>query len=137
MSGEFAWGAPDADGIALGLKIEGANGACRYRIAIANRSAEPRAVVLFATLDNKIRTRIVAKTGEREDARPAIVPPIPISSNIRITIDLAPGQVVEREGKPAMFEVSGEANLQLVLGGVPSRPDELKSGEVAVTLPRR
>lgn len=131
---DYAWGEPDSEGIALGLKVTSANGTCAYRIAVANRSAEPRAVVLFATLDDKIRTRIVARTPSGEQARPAVVPAVPISSNIRIAIELAPGQVVERDGKVASFGVTGDVKLRVVLGGVKARPDELASGEVAVTL---
>jgi len=133
-SDDYAWGSPDAEGIALGLKVVSANGSCAYRIAVANRSAEPRAVVLFATLDDKIRTRIVARKQGEEAARPAVVPPIPVSSNIRIAIELAPGQVIERDGKPASFGLTGDAVVHVVLGGVKARPDELRSGEVAVTL---
>jgi hypothetical protein len=131
---DYAWGEPDAEGIALGLKVTSGSGACAYRIAVANRSSEPRAVVLFATLDDKIRTRIVAKTASGEQARPAVMPAAPISSNIRMAIELEPGQVIEREGQPASFGITGDAKVHLVLGGVPGRPEELTSGEVRVTL---
>jgi hypothetical protein len=133
---EFAWGAPDPAGIAIGLALEpmAAAGTCAYRIAVANRSGEPRQVVLFATLDNKIRTRVVARQDGREDALPAIVPAVPLSSNVRLVIDLAPGQVIERAGKPARFKLSGPAVVHVVMGGVPGYPDELRSGEVPVSL---
>jgi hypothetical protein len=131
---DYTWGEPDSEGIALGLAVESAGRTCRYRVAIANRSQQPRAVVLFATLDNKFRTRIIARSGALEEVRPAIVPAVPVSSNIRIGIELAPGQVVERDGHPATFGLSGDAQLQIVLGGVSARPDELTSGAVPVTL---
>jgi hypothetical protein len=131
MSADFAWGQPDADGIALGLKvIDGA----RYRVGIANRSSEPRAVVLFATLDDKIRTRIIARQAGREEVDAAIVPSPAPTSNVRIVVEVPPGQVVERDGVPAKFKLSGDVTLQLVLGGVKGKPDLLLSGEVPATL---
>jgi hypothetical protein len=134
MSDEFVWGEPDAEGIALGLAVTSAKGACAYRVAIANRSSEPRAVVLFATLDNTIRTRIVARTEHGESVLPAVMPATPVSSNIRMSIQLAPGEVVVRDGKPAAFGLFGPAKLHVVMGGVKARPDELTSGQVDVTL---
>jgi hypothetical protein len=133
---EFAWGTPDPAGVAIGLKIDprAPAGTCAYRIAVANRSAEPRQVVLFATLDDKIRTRIVARQAGTEDARGAIVPAVPLTSNVRIVVDLAPGQVIERDGAPARFALSGDAVVQVVMGGVRAHPDELRSGEVPVVL---
>jgi hypothetical protein len=132
----FAWGAPGPAGVVLGLRVDPSApaGTCAYRIAVANRSTEPRQVVLFATLDDKIRTRIVARQAGSEDAQAAIVPAVPLTSNIRIVVDLAPGQVVERDGKPARFAMSGDAVVQVVMGGVPGHPDELWSGEVPVVL---
>src|SRR5688572_5427406 len=131
---EYAWGMPDAEGIALGLQVVSADGPCAYHIAIANRSEHPRAVVLFATLDSRIRTRIVARQAGSEDVRPAVLPPVPVTSNIRISIALDPGQVVERPGTPAQFKLTGDAVVHVVLGGVTARPDELRSGEVPVRL---
>jgi len=133
---DFAWGPPDPAGVVLGLSIDPSApaGTCAYRIAVANRSAEPRQVILFATLDDRIRTRIVARQAGSEDARPAILPAVPVTSNIRIVVDLAPGQVIERDGAPARFALSGAAVVQVVMGGVPAHPDELRSGEVPVTL---
>jgi len=132
---EFAWGAPDPAGVAIGLALQPAPaGTCAYRIAVANRSAEPRQVVLFATLDDKIRTRIIARQDGGEHALPAIVPAVPLTSNIRIVVELAPGQVIEREGEPARFKLSGDAVIQVVMGGVPAYPAELRSGEVPVKL---
>jgi hypothetical protein len=134
-AGEFAWGEPDADGIALGLTVQstGSDG-CSYRIALANRTEAPRAIVLFATLDDTIRTRLVARQGDAVDARPAVLPAVPVSSNIRIAIELAPGQIIERPGVPAKFALTGDAVVQLVVGGVKARPDELRSGEISVRL---
>jgi hypothetical protein len=133
MTDDYAWGAPDAEGIALGLKvIDSASGA--YRIGVANRSSEPRAVVLFATLDDKIRTRIIARQAGREEIDAAIVPSPAPSSNVRIVVEVPPGQVVERDGVRAKFQLTGDVTLQLVLGGVKARPDLLLSGEVPVTL---
>jgi hypothetical protein len=131
MSDAYAWGEPDADGIALGLSVTSIKS---YRIAIANRSSEPRAVVVFATLDDKFRTRIIARQADREEAAGAIGPAVPISSNVRIVIELAPGQIVEREGLPAKFKLTGEVTLQAVLGGVQARPELLTSGQVSATL---
>jgi len=133
---EFAWGAPDPAGVVLGLKLDptAPSGTCAYRIAVANRSAEPRQVVLFATLDDRIRTRIVARQAGSEDAQAAVVPAVPLTSNIRIVVDLAPGQVIERDGAPARFALSGDAVVQVVLGGVSAHPGELRSGEVPVVL---
>jgi hypothetical protein len=132
----FAWGAPGPAGIALGLRLDPRSppGTCAYRIAVANRSGEPKQVVLFATLDNKIRTRIIARQNGSEEVRGAVVPAVPLTSNIRIVVDLAPGQVIERTGAPAQFELSGAAVVHVVMGGVRAHPDELKSGEVPVTL---
>ncbi len=130
---DYAWGAPDADGIALGLKlIDSAKRA--YRIAVANRSSEPRAVVLFATLDDKIRTRIIARQAGHEEVDAAIVPSPAPSSNVRIVVEVPPGQVVERDGVPATFKLTGDVTLQVVLGGVKAKPDLLLSGEVPATL---
>jgi hypothetical protein len=133
MSDDFAWGAADAEGIALGLKvIDSANGA--YRIAVANRSPEPRAVVLFATLDDKIRTRIIARQGGKEEVDAAIVPQAALSSNVRIVVDVQPGKVVERDAVRPKFKLTGDVTLQVVLGGVKGKPDLLLSGEVPAKL---
>lgn len=133
---EFAWGAPDADGVAIGIAIAGEAPAdrCVYRIAVANQSAEPRQVVLFATLDDRIRTRIVARQGDGEEVRPAVMPGAAVSANVRIVVDLAPGQIVERDATPARFAIAGDAVVQVVLGGVPAHPAELRSAEVPVRL---
>ena len=133
---EFAWGAPDPAGLTIGLKVDPASpdGTCAYRIAVANRSTEPRQVVLFAVLDDRVRTRIVARQAGAEDARPAIVPSRPITANVRMVVDLAPGQVIERDGTPARFGLAGDAVVHVVMGGVQGHPDELRSGEVPVKL---
>lgn len=133
---DFAWGPVDPAGVALGLRIDphAPAGTCAFRIAVANRSAEPRQVVLFATLDDRIRTRIVAKQGGSEEIQGAVVPAVPVTSNVRIVVDLAPGQVVERDGTPARFSLSGDATVHVVMGGVRAHPAELKSGEVPVVL---
>jgi hypothetical protein len=133
MSDDYSWGSPDAEGIALGLKvIDGARGA--YRIAVANRSSEPRAVVLFATLDDKIRTRIIARQSGREEVDAAVVPSPAPSSNVRIVVEVPPGHVIERDGVPTQFQLTGDVTLQVVLGGVKARPDLLVSGEVPAKL---
>jgi hypothetical protein len=134
MSEDFAWGTPDHEGIALGLKVTSAAGKVVYRIGVANRSSEPRAVVLFATLDDKIRTRIIARQAGREEVDAAIVPAAPISSNVRIVVEVPPGQVVERDGASPQFKLTGDVVLQVVLGGVKAKPDLLKSGEVSAKL---
>ena len=135
-STDFAWGPADPAGVVLGLKIDphAPAGTCEYRIAVANRSGEPRQVVLFATLDDRIRTRIVARQGGSEEAQGAVVPAVPLTSNVRIVVDLAPGQVIERDGAPAHFTLAGDAVVQVVMGGVSAHPAELKSGEVPVVL---
>ena len=131
----YAWGAPDDSGVALGLKVDrSVPGACEYRIALANHAPEPRAVVLFAALDDRIRTRIVARQGDAEAQRPAVLPGAAIASNVRMIVELAPGQVLERAGTPADFDLVGEATVQLVMGGVKAQPTELRSGEVFVSL---
>jgi hypothetical protein len=132
---EPAWGTPDERGISIGLRISTAN-PLAYRVAIANRSPKQREVILFATLDGKIRTRLVAKQGDVVETRPAIMPPRPVTSNYSIAITLEPGEVIEREGQPVRFELGGEATLSLVHGGVPAHPAEITSGEIAVTLAR-
>jgi hypothetical protein len=130
---DFAWGAADAEGIALGLKvIDSARGS--YRIAVANRSAEPRAVVLFATLDDKIRTRIIARQAGKEEVDAAIVPQAAVSSNVRIVVEVQPGTVVERDAAKPKFKLTGDVTLQVVLGGVKAKPDLLLSGEVSAKL---
>src|SRR5262245_39252109 len=101
MSDDYAWGAPDLDGIALGLRVTNSGGRLAYRIALANRSSEPRAVVVFAVLDDRIRARIIARHDGREESSGAILPRLPISSNVRMIVELAPGQIVEHEGAPA------------------------------------
>jgi len=129
MSDDYAWGQPDADGIALGLQVaDAARGA--YRIAVANRSPEPRTVVLFARGDDKIRTRIIARQAGTEEVAAAIATP----SDERIVIELPPGQVAERDGASPSFSLSGDVTLQLVLGGVEEKPDLLLSGEVSARL---
>jgi len=129
----FAWGAADGDGIALGLDVDASTG-LHYRIAVANRSTEPRRVVLFAALDNTYRTRIVARQGDTMVARPAVKPAVAVANNIRIVVELAPGEVLVRDGAPASFGLTGEAALHLVVGGTPAHADELTSGEVVVSL---
>ncbi|MEO8703533.1 MAG: hypothetical protein ABI867_26025 [Kofleriaceae bacterium] len=130
---DSAWGTPDAHGISFGLKVMAAN-PLSYRVSIANRSPVRREVTLFATLDGKIRTRLVAKQAGVEQERPAIMPPRPVTSNYAIKIELAPGEIIVREGQPVRFELSGEIMMHLVHGGVPAHPAEITSGEVAVTL---
>ena len=133
MSDDYAWGAQDAEGIALGLKVIDAS-AGAYRIAVANRSPEPRAVVLFATLDDKIRTRIIARQAGTEEVDAAIVPSPAPSSNVRIVIELPPGQIAERDGVKPSFKLTGDVTLQVVVGGVKAKPDLLLSGEVPAKL---
>jgi hypothetical protein len=130
-SDEPAWGVADPEGFALGLRVAAGGD---YTVAFANRSDQPRQLVVFATLDGKIRTRLVARQGEAVEARPAILPARPVTANIRIVVELAPGQVVERPGAPMQFSLRGDAVLQAVLGGVPGHPAELWSGEVHITL---
>ena len=114
--------------------MTGTHGPLAYQIAFANRSDHAQKVVLFATLDDKIRTRIIARQSGREEIDAAIVPSPAPSSNVRIVVEVPPGQVVERDGVPASFQLTGDVTLQLVLGGVKAKPDLLLSGEVAVTL---
>jgi len=133
MTDDYAWGAPDGEGIALGLKVIDAQ-AGAYRIAVANRSPEPRAVVLFATLDDKIRTRLIARQAGVEEVDAAIVPSPAPSSNVRIVIELPPGQVVERDGVKPSFRLTGDVTLQAVIGGVKGKPELLLSGEVQTKL---
>ena len=131
----FAWGDANADGIALGLAVERVTpSGCEYQVALVNRSSEPRAVVLFATLDNTYRTRIVARQGGNTVTRPAVKPPAAVTRNLRLVVELAPGEVNVRPGAPASFDLDGAASLQLVLGGIPGQPAELTSGEVEVSL---
>ena len=133
--GDFAWGHTNAEGIALGVAFERVTSSgCEYRIAIGNRSNEPRAVVLFATLDNTFRTRIVARQGDNVVARPAVRPPVLTTSNVRLVVEVAPREVLVRAGAPASFGLEGAASLHVVLGGVPGQPVELTSGEVDVSL---
>ena len=135
-STDFAWGSADAGGVVLGLKIDphAPAGTCAYRIAVANRSAEPRQVVLFATLDDKIRTRIIARQAGTEEVSAAIMPQPAPSANVRIVLEIPPGQIVERDGVKPKFKLAGEVTLQVVLGGVKGKPDLLLSGEVPATL---
>jgi hypothetical protein len=129
-----AWGTPDAQGIAVGLDVAPGTSPLAYKVSIANRSTEKRQVVLFATLDGKIRTRIVARQGGKEETRPAIMPARPVTSNYAIQIELAPGQVVTQDGSPATFELKGNATVRVVHGGVPNHPAEVASGEVTLEL---
>ncbi|HEU0034013.1 MAG TPA: hypothetical protein VFQ53_25475 [Kofleriaceae bacterium] len=134
---DVAWGAPDASGIAVGLKLASgkpAAGAVAYHVAFANRSSEPREVTLFATTDGRIRTRIVARGAGKEIVQPAIMPPRPVTSNYAMKVTIAAGDTIVHDGTPAVFELSGDATLQIVHGGVAAHPDELRSGEVTVTL---
>jgi hypothetical protein len=133
MTDDYAWGTPDAEGIALGLKVIDAS-AGAYRIAVANRSPEPRAVVLFATLDDKIRTRIIARQSGTEEIDAAIVPQPAPSSNVRIVLEIPPGQIAERDGVKPRFNLTGDVTLQVVLGGVKGKPNLLLSGEVTARL---
>jgi len=129
------WGSPDARGIALGLEVTGTQAPVAYRIAFANHSATSQKLVLFATLDGRIRTRLVARQGTAEEVRPAIMPAVPISTRYAIEVELAPGETIVRDGVPASFDLVGDAIVFAVHGGVPALPAEIKSGEIAVQLP--
>lgn len=132
---ELTFGEPDARGIAIGLAVTGTRGALAYQVAFANRSDHAQKVVLFATLDGRIRTRIVARQSGAEETRPAIMPAVPVTSRYAIEVELAPGQVLVRDGVPASFDLVGDAVVYAVHGGVAALPSEIKSGEIAVTLP--
>jgi len=127
----FVWGAENPGGVALGLAVDRATAArCEYRVALVNRSTEPRAIVVFATLDNTFRTRIIARQGAVEVARPAIEPAVPVTTNVRMVVEIPAGEMIVRSGSPASFGLTGAVALHVVLGG------ELASGEVSVSLDR-
>lgn len=131
---QLAWGPPDATGIAVGLGVISAHGKLVYQVGFANRSTEKRHVTLFATLDGRIRTRLVAVQGTTIETRPAIMPAQPITAKYSIDVDLAPGEVVVRDGTPARFELTGAAQIHVAYGGVSAHPIEIHSGDVAVDL---
>ncbi len=137
MEDTFSWGAEGCGGVAVGLalgvhRVEGGQ-PVPYRIAIANRSQEPKGVVLCNGTDLTYRTRIsIAHAGVAE-TRPAVNFPRPTTSNVEIVVSLAPGEVHQREGFPLMAGTAwpGRRMLQIVYGGTGEQRCEVRCGAAA------
>lgn len=135
----FAWGEPDASGVAVGLRVPEDQrphtpGVLRYQIGVRNLGDVPRRVVLMATLDGRVRSRVRVRQGDATIERPAVMPAAPVSARYELAVELAPGELALRDGEPAAVGLHGEATVQYVLGGVAAAPVEIVSGTLAAVL---
>jgi hypothetical protein len=141
VSGDgYVFGAPDKDGLAVGLRVEktklARNEVVRYWIALQNRG---RSVVKRRLFDDNDfvypRMKLVAlrADGARVTAGRAVGWNEPSSAGFGIDVTVGPNETRERQGNLFALpsNVEGKVSLAIVFGGSPYA-FELESGRVDV-----
>jgi hypothetical protein len=139
MKRTYAWGTPACGDLAFGVSgPTQVRAGSRYTLgfAVANRSQQATKVTLFYNMEGTYRTRIYLSDAGHGSRFVGSVVDVPTTAPMRIELELAAGQVHERDAEP--FELPadalGTATLQVVYGGSEAEPCEARSGTLALTI---
>ena len=110
IAGRFSWGQVTCDGIAVGLKLDRESvqvgEEISYTLAFSNRSQTSKTLVLFFSLDERFRTRLVfvGSDPNQKIIKAAVRPPIPTGAPFKVEVTLQPGETIEKPGSPQRMD---------------------------------
>lgn len=110
LESRYSWGQKGCDGIYMGIRLTAksikSSEELSYGLAFSNRSSNPKTLVLFFSLDDTFRTRLVILGSEpgQKIIKPAVRPPIPTGAPFKIEVTLQPGETIEKPGSPLRID---------------------------------
>jgi hypothetical protein len=140
MDDQYAWGSECADGLAIGLLIEGRefrlNTTIRWQWAIRNNRDTVREVIVSQNNDPAFRYRLLVSRQKGHEPLWEFTPPVvqQTMNTLGKKIFVLKDHPVELEGGKASIDSSwgaGSYNLQLVFGG-PAFNFECRSAVISV-----